>query len=195
MEIGDFRHVRVSYLAGLVALCLAGLVGCSGEEKGGPSANAKRPMPDQVISDFNITETAKSRKEWKMEAEKAFVYEDRHILDADTVRVTFFDASGETRSVLTALHGTLNRNTDDMDARGNVVVTGSDGVVLRTESLTWVAENRQIVSQDSVTVIRHGDVLTGWGFRGDPDLGKFEILRNMKATIRPADVGAGGSGL
>jgi hypothetical protein len=76
-----------------------------------------------------------------------------------------------------------------------VVVKGSDGVVLRTESLTWVAETRQIVSQDSVTVIRHEDVLTGWGFRGDPDLGKFEILRSMKATIRPAGTGPGGAGL
>jgi hypothetical protein len=75
-----------------------------------------------------------------------------------------------------------------------VVVVGSDGVVLRTQSLTWAAETRQLASKDSVTVIRRGDVLTGWGFRGDPDLGKFEILRNMKATIRPADAGAGGTG-
>jgi LPS export ABC transporter protein LptC len=158
------------------------------------SESARRPLPDQVISDFSLTETARGRKEWKMEAECAFVYEQRNILEADTIRVTFFDGRGEAGSVLTALHGKLNRKTDDMEARGNVVVIGSDGVVLRTESLTWSAETRQIVSQDSVTVIRHGDVLTGWGFRGDPDLGKFEILRNMKATIRPAGTGPGGAG-
>ena len=27
----------------------------------------------------------------------------------------------------------------------------------------------------------------GWGFRGDPDLGSFSILRNMRATIRPKE--------
>jgi LPS export ABC transporter protein LptC len=173
---------------------VAGTAGCGREETGTRSEPVKRPLPDQVISDFSLTETARGRKEWKMEAERAFVYEQRNLLEADTIRVTFFDGGGDARSVLTALHGKLNRNTDDMEAHGNVVVVGSDGVVLRTESLTWMAETRQIVSKDSVTVIRHEDVLTGWGFRGDPDLGKFEILRNMKATIRPAGTGSGGAG-
>jgi LPS export ABC transporter protein LptC len=195
MEIRGFRDVFLKGVAGLVVACVACMAGCGGEEKSVRSETARKPMPDQVISDFSLTETAKSRKEWKMEAEIAFVYEQRNILEADTIRVTFFDDKGEARSVLTALHGKLNRNTDDMEAHGNVVVTGSDGAVLRTESLTWVAETHQIVSQDSVTVIRHEDVLTGWGFKGDPDLGKFEILRQMKATIRPAGTGSGGNGL
>jgi len=194
MEIRCFRDVFLRGLACLAACCVAGTAGCGGEETGARTESAKKPLPDQVISDFSITETVKSRREWKMEAERAFVYEQRNILEADTIRVTFFDAKGEAGSVLTALHGKLNRNTDDMEARGNVVVIGSDGVVLRTESLTWSAETRQIMSQDSVTVIRHEDVLTGWGFRGDPDLGKFEILRNMRATIRPAGTGPGGTG-
>jgi len=63
-------------------------------------------------------------------------------------------------------------------------------VELRTETLTWNSKGRQISSDDSVTVLRRGDVLTGWGFRGDPDLGSFEILRSMKATIRQ-DAGSG----
>jgi LPS export ABC transporter protein LptC len=194
MEIRRFRHVFVRSLWGLVLVGLAGAPGCNREDSAVPVETASKPLPDQVISDFSITETAKGRREWKMEAGRALVYERRNLLEADTVRVTFFDGEGGVRSVLTARHGKLNRNTDDMEARGDVVVTGSDGVVLRTESLTWIAETHQIVSQDSVTVIRHGDVLTGWGFKGDPDLGKFEILRNMRATIRPARMGTGGAG-
>jgi LPS export ABC transporter protein LptC len=86
--------------------------------------------------------------------------------------------------VLNADYGKLNRHSGDMEARGSVVVTGSDGVVLETQSLVWESETRQIVSEDSVKVIRNEDVLTGWGFKGDPDLGSFSILRDMKATIR-----------
>jgi LPS export ABC transporter protein LptC len=194
MEISRFRDVFLRNLAGLIVCCGACVAGCGGNDTGPRSEQPKRPLPDQVISDFSITETAKGRKEWKMEAEQAFVYEERNVLEADTVHVTFFDDAGNTRSVLTALHGKLNRNTDDMEAHGNVVVTGSDGVVLRTQSLTWTAKTHQITSQDSVTVVRHGDILTGWGFRGDADLGKFEILRQMRATIRPADAGEEGSG-
>ena len=179
-------------LRGLLLIGLAGLPGCRGEDSSAPAGTASRPLPDQVISGFSLTETAKGLKEWTFAAGTAAVFEKRNILEADTVKVTFFDAQGGVRSVVTARSGKLNRNTDDMEARGDVVVTGADGVVLRTESLTWAAESRQITSEDSVTVIRHGDVLTGWGFRGEPDLGKFEILRSMKATIRQAGPESGG---
>jgi hypothetical protein len=64
-------------------------------------------------------------------------------------------------------------------------------VVLKTESLTWQNKSRLMVTEDSVTVIRRNDILTGRGFRGEPDLGKFEILEGMRATIR-ADEPAGG---
>jgi LPS export ABC transporter protein LptC len=119
-----------------------------------------------------------------MKAQQAYLYDERNILEAKVVEVTFFDESGSIRSVLNAAYGKLNRNTDDMEARGDVIVTGSDGVMLETESLMWQSSTRKIVSDDSVKVIRNRDVLTGWGFRGDPDLGSFSILRDMKATIR-----------
>jgi LPS export ABC transporter protein LptC len=192
MEIGRSRHLLVTGLLGLALAGLAGLPGCGGDDGGVPAGTTSRPLPDQVISGFSLTETARGSKEWTFNAGIASIYERRNVLEADTVKVTFFDGEGRTKSVLTARSGKLNRNTNDMEARGNVVVTGSDGVVLRTETLTWVADTHEITSQDSVTVIRHGDVLTGWGFRGEPDLGKFEILRNMRATIRPAGPEGGG---
>jgi LPS export ABC transporter protein LptC len=87
-------------------------------------------------------------------------------------------------SVLKADYGKLNRGSADMEAVGNVVVTSADGVILETETLRWESELRKILSEDSVRIIRDEDVLTGWGFRGDPDLGSFRILRDMKATIK-----------
>jgi LPS export ABC transporter protein LptC len=176
--------------AGLVLSAL--LADCARDEEGASGSATAQPMPDQVISDFGLTETAGGKKDWTMEALKAYVYDKRNIVEADLVKITFFDGQGGVRSVLTARSGKLNRATSDMDAWGDVVVTGSGGVELRSQTLSWVSEARQIVSDDSVTVVRSGDVLSGWGFRGDPDLGKFEILRDMKATVRPAaDQGAG----
>ncbi|MFZ1946174.1 MAG: LPS export ABC transporter periplasmic protein LptC [bacterium] len=176
--------------AGLVLLAL--LAGCAREDAGSTGSAPAQPMPDQVISDFGLTETTGGTKDWSMEALKAYVYDKRNIVEADLVKITFFDEQGGVRSVLTAHSGRLNRTTSDMEAWGDVVVTGSGGVELRSQKLSWVSKTRQIVSDDSVTVIRSGDVLSGWGFRGDPDLGKFEILRDMKATIRgTADRGVG----
>lgn len=171
-----------------VAICLAALLaGCGSDEPGRLAGQKTKPLPDQVISEFGLTETSQGRKDWHMEAEKAYVYEKRNVLETDVVEVTFYDEDGSVRSVLKADYARLNRTTDDMEARGNVVVTGSDGVRLETETLNWQSETRKIASDDSVTVYRNDDVLSGWGFRGDPDLGSFRILRDMKATIKARD--------
>jgi LPS export ABC transporter protein LptC len=189
MEVRAFRSVLVALAAwmGLAGL----LAGCSREEPGQAARSGEQQLPDQIISNFSLTETAGGKKDWSMDAVKAYVYDRRNVIEADLVRITFFDEAGGVRSVLNSRNGRLDRNSNDMEARGDVLVTSSGGAELRTQSLTWKSRERQIVSDDSVTVVRRGDVLTGWGFRGDPDLGKFEILRAMKATIRPDDEGIG----
>lgn len=185
MEIRKVEYIS-TIAAGFILLVVAvWLPSCSREPAADSVQSQDRPLPDQVISDFEITETSMGKKDWTMQAAEAYLYEKRNVLEARTVEVTFFEEAGAVRSVLNADYGKLNRNTDDMEARGNVVVTGADGVVLETESLTWQSKTRKIASDDSVKVIRNEDVLTGWGFRGDPDLGSFSILRDMKATIRP----------
>ena len=182
------RRVSV-VLLGLLALTVC----CSREEEGSVLKTADRPLPDQVISDFRITETSMGKKDWSMKAVEAYLYEKRNVLEAREIEVEFFDEAGEIRSILRADNGRLNRNNDDMEAKGDVVVTGEDGVVLETQSLKWESSTRKIVSDDSVRVLRNRDVLTGWGFRGDPDLGSFSILRDMKATIRATgELGEGG---
>ncbi len=182
--LGNLRLRRTA----LAVLVLAAVVlGCAGDEPDQVASERTKPLPDQVISEFGLTETSMGLKDWHMEADKAYVYEKRNILETEVVEVTFFDKDGSVRSVLKADYAKLNRNTDDMEARGSVVVTGSDGVKLETETLTWQSGTRQIASDDSVTVYRNEDILTGWGFRGDPDLGSFRILRDMKATIKARD--------
>jgi LPS export ABC transporter protein LptC len=183
VEIGKIGHVSTLAAACVLLAVAVWLPSCS-REPADSVQSQDRPLPDQVISDFEITETSMGKKDWTMRAAEAYLYEKRNILEARTVVVTFFGEAGAVRSVLNADYGKLNRNTDDMEARGNVVVTGSDGVVLETASLTWQSTTRKIASDDSVKVIRNEDILTGWGFRGDPDLGSFSILRDMKATIR-----------
>jgi len=187
MEIGMLGNLRLRRTALALLVLGAALIGCARDEPDRLAGEKSKPLPDQVISEFGLTETSMGRKDWHMEAGKAYIYEKRNILETEVVEVTFFDEDGAVKSVLKADYARLDRNTDDMEARGNVVVTGSDGVKLETETLNWQSETRQISSDDSVTVYRNEDILTGWGFRGDPDLGSFKILKDMKATIKARD--------
>lgn len=186
MEISILRNV---YLKRLLVMGLTGLVlaGCSGEDEEQGISARNKPLPDQVISGFSLTETTKGEKDWHMDADKAYVYEKRNLLEADSIEVTFYGEGGRVRSTLEADYGRLNRTSNEMVASGNVVVTSSDGVVLETKTLRWDSEVRKIMSEDSVRIVRDQDVLTGWGFRGDPDLGSFRILKDMKATIKPRE--------
>ena len=194
MEIRIIKYLRMKHIVAALLAAIIGSGGCGDEESSRPLQDQSKPLPDQVISGFSLTETSMGRRDWHMEAEKAYIYEKRNILEAEVIEVTFFDEDGAVRSILRARYGKLNRNSDDMEARGNVVVRGSDGVVLETETLSWESNSRKITSDDSVTVFRNEDVLTGWGFRGDPDLGSFRILRDMKATIRAkGGISEGGS--
>ena len=182
MEVGAVRHLLLRCV--LVATASLLIIGCADDQADQVAVERDSPIPDQVITDFDITETSMGKKDWNMRAQKAFLYDKRNVLEAQAVEITFFGEEGEIRSVLKADFGRLNRASDDMEARGHVVITGSDGVVLETESVKWLSDTRKIVSDDSVRVIRDDDVLTGWGFRGDPDLGSFSILSDMKARIR-----------
>ena len=190
MEISSARSLSITLLSAMLLLAASCL--CGREEPGGKAARQTKPLPDQVISDFSITETASGRKEWNMKARRAYIYDSRDILEAENMEVDFFDEEGRVKSRLVADIGIINRATDDMEARGDVSVRSSSGVILETQTLLWLSKTRKIVSDDSVKVIREGDVLTGVGFRGDPDLGSFEILKDMKATIHTGDDEPGG---
>jgi lipopolysaccharide export system protein LptC len=170
MEIRSTGHVSLALLSALllVTACL-----CSREETGRGTVQRNKPLPDQVISDFRITETASGRKEWNMSASKAYIYDSRGLLETEDMEVQFFDEEGRIKSTLVADRGVINRATE-------------------TQTLLWISKTREIVSDDSVRVVREGDVLTGVGFRGDPDLGSFEILKNMKATIHTKGEESGG---
>jgi LPS export ABC transporter protein LptC len=189
MEVGILRDVRMRWL-GLAALVALTVSGCSGDGDEQSLTTQHRPLPDQVISGFSLTETTMGQKDWHMDARRAYVYEKRNILEADSIEVTFYGEAGRVRSTLKADYGKLNRASDNMEASGNVVVTSADGVVLETKSLRWESKLRKIISEDSVRIVREQDVLTGWGFRGDPDLGSFRIMRDMKATIKPRETAA-----
>lgn len=183
MEIGFSRSLQVKVLVFFVPI-LQMLMGCGQKESIDQYKVRTEPMPDQILTDFEITETATGKKEWMMKADTAYVFEDRNLIETRRMVITFFDENGDVKSILHARRGRLNRKTDDMQAIGDVVVNSQDGTVLETQTLSWESGKRQIVTEDSVKIVRGNDELTGWGFSGDPDLGTFSIKSRMKAAIR-----------
>ena len=163
------------------ALVLA--LGCQSRPTSTPRGADVR-LPDQEARDFTLTESSEGKKNWTLWASYAAMYNNQSLVDAKTVRIEFFDEKGKRHSTLVADQGRVHQRTNDLEARGNVVVTTDTGITMKTDSLRWRNTAKKIVSDGFVRVTRQHDVVTGYGFESDPSLDHFHIRREVRAEVR-----------
>jgi LPS export ABC transporter protein LptC len=173
-------------ILGLV--CGLFVLSCGGDEStrtGTAELPVGRPglgAPDQVVENGEHIITAQGVKKAVLVAEQLYFYNDDGKVYGDTIQVSFFDASGAFQSMLTALEGEMSQRSDDMIARGNVVVRGSDSRIV-TEELHYDPQ-RNLVSSDKPTeIFQQGNVIRGSGVESDPALTNIRI-RGGSAVIR-----------
>ena len=84
---------------------------------------------------------------------------------------------------------TIERPSNNMEARGDVVVTTTDGVRIQTPSLRYLNGTQRIVSDEFVRLERRGDVVTGIGFESDPSLDHFVLKKEVRAQVQSSKGG------
>lgn len=166
---------------GPAVLALAWLLAAGCEQQTG-SPPASPEVPDQVVRQFTLTETVNGELRWRLTAARASSFRSLGLIRASDVAVDFYD-DGQPYSHLTAQEGEIRTATNDMAARGNVVVTTETGTRVETPSLRFLNREQRIVSEDRVTVRRDGNVLSGVGFESDPSLEHFEFRRQVRAQV------------
>ena len=186
VHFGASRIPARLLVSALLLVMACGLSSCGDGGESGPAAEGG-VVPDQEINGFTLTQTNDGRSVWSLTAQLALVFEEADRIESTRPRIEFFDDEGESRSVLTAKSGLLKRRTNDMEVSGSVVVTSTDGTVLRTEHLTWDERRGKISTEMPVRITKDGDVMTGTGAEADPDLGNLRILADFKAYVRSAD--------
>jgi LPS export ABC transporter protein LptC len=175
--------------AGILALvALVVLAGCENDapaRTGSAELPAARPglgQPDQVVENGEHVITARGVKKAVLVAEQLQFYNGVGKVFGDTIQVSFFDDAGTFQSMLTALEGEMNQRTDDMIARGNVVVRGS-GSVIRTEELHYDPRRNLVTSEVATEINQQGNVIRGQGVESDPALTNIRI-RGGSAVLR-----------
>ena len=166
------------------------LSGCGSEDHvvQRPQARAE-DLPSQEVRNFSLEESDTGTPEWILTSRYAATYDRKGVILARGVAIDFFDSKGEKYSHLTAREGEIKRPANDMEARGDVRVTTTDGVRIQTESLRFLNRERKIVSDAYVRLERNGDVVTGVGFESDPSLEHFVIKREVKAQVQSSEKG------
>lgn len=173
--------------AGIAAL-FSCLVACGGDEPtrtGTVELPGGRPglgTPDQVVENGEHVITAQGVKKAVLVAEQLYFYNDQGKVYGDTIQVSFFDAGGEFQSMLTAEEGEMSQHSDDMIARGNVVVRGSSSRIT-TEELHYDPQRNLVTSDKPTEIFQAGNVIRGSGVESDPALTNIRI-RGGSAVLR-----------
>lgn len=100
----------------------------------------------------------------------------------DTLEVDFFDVAGENTSHLIADSGEIYDR--DREGRrkvktwGGVLLTGSEGQVVRADTLWWDEAGDRLYTDGPVEVTREGDILNAIGFESDTRLENM-VLGNV----------------
>jgi len=97
------------------------------------------------------------------------------------VRVVFWGANGDTVSILSASHGVVDPDGDQISVFGNVVVA-SDSTRLLTDSLRWDREQERIFGDGIVSIFRPEGREQGIGFEATADLKQW-TLRQVETHL------------
>jgi LPS export ABC transporter protein LptC len=168
--------------AGAAALLLVG--GCKTGTT--PPVAARDPLADSADQVFyhaksRLTDHGVMKSE--LHADTGYFFDDNTRIEMRVDTVFFFTATGAPNAVLTSREGTYNTRTGNMEARGDVIVTGVDGRRLTTAQLRYAQGQNQISSDSPFVLTDTTHRLTnGVGFTSDPDMNNVKCLRQCAGT-------------
>lgn len=178
------------------AACLAlllGMAGCSNLDKA-PTGSVRRVGPDEIIEDFQMTETSSGTRSRVLHARVAEIYQSESRAELQGLSVDFFESDGRPFAHLTSDSGTVNQNTNDMRARGHVDIRTTEGVRVEAPTIQFWNQTQRIVSDARVKVTdKAGSVLSGVGFDSDVRVEHYRVGQ-VNATLKPSDKGPSGNG-
>lgn len=171
-------------ILGCVAVFLLGMAGVLVTKSRG--ARSERPEParskaDYRIKEVHLQEEDRGRASWQLDADYGEVFEDqgKTLMKKVTIRINeparAWTVQGD--------EGELLRDTKNVELRGHVVVTSSDGLRLQTNRLNWVAKEQRVWTDQPVTISRSGLVVRGQGFESRSKDEVTTIKGRLRATI------------
>ncbi len=174
---------RVSGLACVFASVLLAF-GCRGGIKSPPvsALSALADSADQVMygARFNLTDQGVLHAQ--LLADTAYFFDDNTRVELIHVNSTFYTSTGVKNAVLTSRRGTYHTASGMMVARGNVVVTSTDGRTLKSEELRFDQSRNEIASDSAFVLTEPNRRLQGIGFRSDPNLQNVHVLKTLSGT-------------
>jgi LPS export ABC transporter protein LptC len=166
------KNQQIAFLTAAAAV----LIGCSEPEQA-PNTLAVSDSADQMMFVVTATVTHNGVMQAMIEADTAFQYETLQLTEFRGLTVYFYDAIGARTSTLTSSEGTFHWNSEDMEARGNVIAVTPDGRRLATEILVYDKLRNNISGSTPFVFDGPDQHLEGDAFTSDTDFRNVEAVR------------------
>jgi LPS export ABC transporter protein LptC len=169
-------------LSFLVLVAAGALAGCRDRGAQPTVIATAHDSADQTIFGVRTLLTDEGLMRAELLADTAFSYEDGTRFELRKVKTTFFTKVGARDAVLTSREGTYRSRSNDMEARGNVVVVSEQGRRLETPVLRFDQTRNEISSDSAFVLTEPNRRLEGVGFVSDPNMANVRILQSKAAT-------------
>lgn len=159
----------------------AATIGCGSADRP-PTAESAADSADQVI--FGLTQylTIDGVRRVRLQADTAYFYQVPQRAALRHVHVTFYSPDGVETSNLTAMRGTYDWRTENMEARDDVVAVTPDHRRLTTSVLQYDRATDKIQGDQPFVFVTPERRLEGKGFTSDPDF-KNVVAGQPKGTV------------
>lgn len=170
---------------GFVVLAVGGylLFGGGGDEEGEVIQEMEQAnqTADLALEDIHYVETKGKKKEWELRAKSGQHFRKDDYTTLEDLMITFYAEEGR----IITLRGDKGsmKGRKEIEVRGDVVITSSDGYRVNTDSLRFEDEKRQIFTEDPVVFEGKGLQVKGVGAVLDLNTKKLSILRKVQTVI------------
>ncbi len=142
---------------------------------------------DYRIKEVHLQEQTRDGARWQLDAEivESFQAQGKTIMKKVTIQMQQPQRSW----TVTGDEGDLVDENKDVELRGNVVLTSSDGIRLETASLRWTAAEQRVWTNEPVVIYRAGAIIRGTGFESRVEQETNAVKGRVRATFTKANAG------
>lgn len=180
-----FRFILV-----VIIFCSLGAITVISWRTVGPPAQKTVPPEkpsnpaDLMLDRLRYTETKEGVKEWELEAASALYFKDKGTVVFEKVKATFF-GKNQGIYVLVGEKGKFNPQTKAIEVFDGVKLDSSDGYHMRTQSLKYEAEKRELSTPDPIEMSGPQLRVEGTGLIVELDRQRLKVLRHVRTTLSP----------
>jgi LPS export ABC transporter protein LptC len=182
------RSIALRSLVGVIILGSLSLVAVWAWQIWTPRSPEKiSPSQPDASADLRLdrvhyTETREGVKEWELEATSAVYRKEGDTVILEKIRATFYGRNQESYH-LVGEKGRFNTQTKVIEVYDGVEIDSSDGYHMRTRSLKYQSDQKEIQTSDPVELEGPTLRVEGVGMVVDLNRERVKILRGVTTTL------------